>query len=177
MSAKISQAVIGPPPSNPNENQILQKSSCNSNESPDLPAPPPGSGKTRNLEIKGAPPDMSRAHASPRCEHVKTNGIRCGSPALRTEPYCYFHRIWRSQPDLKPYLPDPNGIVWNLPILENPEGIQMALQLVLDSVLCNKMDSRRASILLYGLQTAAANVRRTRFDSIACRNQIATELK
>lgn len=26
-----------------------------------------------------------------KCEHIKTNGIRCGSPALRDENICYFH--------------------------------------------------------------------------------------
>ena len=28
-----------------------------------------------------------------RCEHVKVNGTQCGSPALRDQPYCYFHAI------------------------------------------------------------------------------------
>ncbi len=121
---------------------------------------------------------MSAAHRSPRCEHVKSNGIRCGSPALRDQIYCYFHYIWRNhQNDRQPFTPDPNGMVWSLPILEDPDAIQMAIQIVLDSVLCDKMELKRASLLLYGLQTAAANVRRTTFDPTGFRKDITTELK
>jgi len=25
------------------------------------------------------------------CQHIKTDGIRCGSPALRTKTYCFYH--------------------------------------------------------------------------------------
>jgi hypothetical protein len=160
-----------------NENQIFQNPGSNSNQSPDLQISPAKSGKNQNLEIKPHSPDISAAHRSPRCQHVKSNGLPCGSPALRDEIYCYFHRIWRTQPDRQPFRPDPSGFVWNLPILEDPEGIQLALQMVLDSVLSNKMDLKRAGTLLYGLQTAAANVRRTHFDSAGFRKDITTELK
>src|SRR5882757_5386776 len=26
------------------------------------------------------------------CSHIKVNGVRCGSPALRKEVFCYFHQ-------------------------------------------------------------------------------------
>ena len=166
-------------PDNSNDPAILQDLAANSNKSGDLETIPPKSPSPANLQIPPGTPSLEerldRANQSARCEHVKTNGTRCGSPALRTEPYCYFHRIWRSQPERKPFQPDPNGIVWNLPILEDSDGIQMALQLVLDSVLSNHMDLKRASIILYGLQTAAANVRRTNLQPYA--PKVSTELK
>jgi hypothetical protein len=32
---------------------------------------------------------------SPRtCSHIKTNGVKCGSPALRHNTLCYFHYQW-----------------------------------------------------------------------------------
>ncbi|HYL13004.1 MAG TPA: hypothetical protein VEV41_08205 [Terriglobales bacterium] len=31
----------------------------------------------------------------PICEHIKNDGIRCGSPALRGRSFCYFHKRWR----------------------------------------------------------------------------------
>jgi len=162
-----------------NENQTFPTPSPNSNEPPDLAAAPRKSGQNQNLQVYTPTPDISKAHAAPRCEHVKPNGIRCGSPALRDEPYCYFHRIWRNpyQDDHKPFRPDPNGILWNFPVLENADAIQMSIQLVLDSVLANKMELKRASLLLYGLQTAAVNVRRTQFDAGGFRKEITTELK
>ena len=159
------------------ENQNLPTGGANSNESPDLPTPPPKSGENQNLETYPPVPDITPAHRALRCQHVKPNGIRCGSPALRDEIYCYFHRIWRSQPDRQPFRPDPNGMIWNLPILEDADGIQMALQMVLDSVLASKMDLRRANTLLYGLQTAAANVKRTEFDKSWIRENLSTEVK
>jgi len=136
---------------NSNENQILPTSTPNLNEPPDLAAPPRKSGPSQNLPVYTPTPDISKAHAAPRCEHVKPNGIRCGSPALRDETYCYFHRIWRNhyQDDHKPFRPDPNGILWNFPILENADAIQMSIHLVLDSILANKMELKRASLLLY----------------------------
>ena len=162
---------------NSNKNQILETPAANPCKSPDLGTPPPESGQNQNLEIYPRLPDIAPAHRASRCHHIKSNGVRCGSPALRDEIYCYFHRIWRSQPDRQPYRPDPNGALYNLPLLEDADGVQMALQQVLDSVLANKMDLRRANTLLYGLQTAAANVKRTEFDKSWIRENLSTEVK
>ena len=29
-----------------------------------------------------------------RCQHIKVNGIQCGSPALKDRKFCYFHQRW-----------------------------------------------------------------------------------
>jgi hypothetical protein len=34
-------------------------------------------------------------YSFPTCQHIKKNGIRCGSPALRGRSFCYFHTRWR----------------------------------------------------------------------------------
>ena len=34
---------------------------------------------------------MRAAQRAPRCQHVKADGRRCGSPALNDRPYCYAH--------------------------------------------------------------------------------------
>ena len=172
-------------PVNSNDSEILQNPAANPNKNGDLEPSPAKSPQIENFQIAPPPPTrkltleerLERAHGTARCQHVKSNGVRCGSPALRDEIYCYFHSNWRTQPDRHPFRPDPNAIVWEFPVLEDADAIQMSLQLVMNSVLANKMDLKRASLLLYGLQTAAANVRRTRFDWIADRKEIATELK
>src|SRR4051812_15167441 len=162
---------------------ILQNSSANPNQPGDPAAPLRKSPPLGNLQVAPPPPTLEdrlqRANRTARCEHVKPNGLRCGSPALREEIYCYFHRLWRNpyQPDEQPYRPDANGVLWNFPVLENADAIQLSIQLVLDSVLANRMDLKRASLLLYGLQTAAVNVRRTHFDPAPHRKEISTELK
>jgi len=37
----------------------------------------------------------------PLCRHIKTNGIRCKSPAINRLPYCYYH--FRSLQRHRPY--------------------------------------------------------------------------
>jgi len=110
-----------------------------------------------------------------RCEHIQFNGNRCGSPALRDEIYCYFHRIWRHQPDCMPHRPDPSGALFDLPLLEDANGVQLAIQQVLQALVANKMDVRRAYTLLFGLQTAASNIKRTDFQPYA--PKVMTELR
>lgn len=147
-----------------------------SNESGELPSVPAKSPEKRNLRI-ASPQDLidrlRAANRSARCRHVKSNGQRCGSPALRNGIFCYFHEIWRCCPIGHPHGPDPSGAVYKLPLLEDANGVQMALQQVLDSILANKMDLRRAQVLLYGLQTASANARHTHFNAMS---DVTTEL-
>jgi hypothetical protein len=64
-----------------------------------------------------------------------------------------------------------------LPLLEDADGIQMAIQQVLESIISNKMDLKRANTILYGLQTAASNIKRTHFDGAGLRREVSTELR
>src|SRR5437870_2347945 len=96
-----------------------------------------------------------------QCEHIKANGLRCGSPALRQRRYCYFHfcahdlrRRRRQQPNA-PFV---------LPLLEDANSIQMAIQQVAEAVLEERIDNKRAGLLLFALQTAACNLKNTDFD-------------
>ena len=64
-----------------------------------------------------------------RCQHIKVNGIQCGSPALRDERRCFFHEqcLVRSRRDL---LFNEPGIS-QLASLEDANSIQLALAEVL----------------------------------------------
>ncbi len=92
------------------------------------------------------------------CNHIKTNGSVCESPALHDQEYCYFHtaqrqRIRRQRRAARLNLP------FQLPLLEDAASIQMAISDVLNALLAHQIDHKTAGLLLYGLQTAAVNVR------------------
>ncbi len=108
------------------------------------------------------------------CRHIHTNGKRCGSPALRKQTYCYYHRsLHRTHNPNAAYdreavvltAKSDNGrdqLLWPVPKLEIPaledrESIQVALSLIIGALARNDMDNKRASTLLYGLQIASSN--------------------
>ena len=33
-----------------------------------------------------------QSNEAPRCQHIKTNGTQCGSPALKDNQFCYYHQ-------------------------------------------------------------------------------------
>lgn len=93
------------------------------------------------------------------CTHIKVTGIRCGSPALRGEQFCYFHqRMVRGV-----RLPSESRI-HPLALIESPESIQASLMEVLNAIARNNIDLKRATLLLRGLSIAAKNASRARFD-------------
>ncbi len=88
----------------------------------------------------------------PQCQYIKTNGLRCGSPALRRQRFCYFH-YEVNRPTM--------GI--GIPALEDANAIQIALTDVARAVADERLDLKRATVLVYALQTASANLKRVVF--------------
>jgi hypothetical protein len=103
-----------------------------------------------------------------QCEFVKTNGARCGSPALRNYFYCYFHRN-----SLEPTAPAGMSS-FKLPMLEDPETIQVAITRVLRGLAYGTIDVVRAKFMLYGLQVASHNLKHANFKP--SQNAIVTDL-
>jgi hypothetical protein len=89
----------------------------------------------------------------PRCQHLKVNGTQCGSPALHGKRFCYFH----SRHQLKP----TKDSAFDFPTLEDANAIQIALMQVIRAIADNKIECKRAGLLLYALQTASFNLKRT----------------
>jgi hypothetical protein len=84
------------------------------------------------------------------CRHIMPSGKKCHSPALRDKPYCYYHTNLHR-------LADPaSAAAKQLPLnaIEDASGIQIALTQVLGALNSPYMDTRRAGLLLYGLQIA-----------------------
>ncbi len=103
-----------------------------------------------------------------QCEHIKTNGEFCGSPALRGRNYCYFHlthigrriRAERVHAIAVANSLDSSVVPLELPPLEDANSIQIALMQVVDAILHNRLDTKRAGLVLYALQTASSNLAR-----------------
>jgi hypothetical protein len=100
---------------------------------------------------------MSSLNTSPRCAHIKVNGAKCGSPALKPDTFCFFHARWREEHvNLNQKSSAPAGI--DLPILEDAYSIQMVLSQVMRLLLTGEIDKKSAGLLLYALQTASYNL-------------------
>ena len=108
-------------------------------------------------EVRRSQEHLTLANRAPRCVHVKPNGVRCGSPALKGLPWCHFHDRWL------------NGSEENsFPPLEDGNGVQVALMYVLERLRREAFAGGQVNVpvakaLLYGLQTASWNLRHTNF--------------
>lgn len=112
------------------------------------------------------------------CAHVLANGKICQGPALRDSNLCYWHHKARHRRRHCERISGPAGgsaspgIV--LPVLEDGNAIQVSLQEVLHALLDGRLDSRRAGLLLYGLQVATSNLRRLDIKPWHSEEQIAS---
>ena len=100
-----------------------------------------------------------------RCQHLKTNGTQCGSPALRRNRFCYFHKRYQEERiRLNVDRRRRATATFFLPVLEDANSIQMSLMQIMRLVLTGQIEHKTASLLLYALQTASTNLRLVRFD-------------
>ncbi len=96
---------------------------------------------------------MSDETTIPRCQHIKFNGIQCGSPALRSKNFCYFHnRIRYQRPD------------YDIPVLEDANSVQFAVMEVVRGLMEDQLDPKKAALVLYGLQIASINLKHVSFE-------------
>jgi hypothetical protein len=120
--------------------------------------------------------------ATEYCRHIRPNGTRCRSYALNGELRCFWHKglqqrhrsITPTPVEMPPEHADPDFLAahpltaqfyaprpleLDFPELEDRASIQLALSMLLGAMARNRIDSRRAGPLLYGLQVASSNVR------------------
>lgn len=96
----------------------------------------------------------------PRCRFIRADGTKCGSPALKGERMCYFHS--RTEGTAKRKGKAGAAVErFQVPVLEDDLAIQMAVTNVCRQLASEPFDTKRASLLLYGLQVASVAVRRT----------------
>jgi len=108
-----------------------------------------------------------------RCQHIKTNGTQCGSPALRPSgpkrgpqgtplrdgKFCYHHQECRPE---RVTVKGGDGKASEIlvPVFEDSHAIQTMVRQVVMLMLEDKIDDKKAGRVLYALQIAAANLRR-----------------
>jgi len=92
------------------------------------------------------------------CTHVKVNGVPCGSPALRGEIFCYFH-----QRMIRGVRTPPKSRLHPIALIEDEEGIQASLMEVINALVRNTIDFRRAQLILRALHIAVKNSPRVHF--------------
>jgi hypothetical protein len=95
-----------------------------------------------------------------RCQHIKTNGTQCGSPALREETFCYYHS--ESRPERVKVAGEGGGAGGEIlfPVLEDAHSVQVVVRQVAMLVLEGKIDNKKAGLVLYALQIASSNLKR-----------------
>jgi len=100
-----------------------------------------------------------------RCQHLKVNGTQCGSPALRRNSFCYFHKLHHEERIVlnADRARRRHNITIELPVLEDANSIQVTLMQIMRLIVAGQIDGKTAGLLLYALQTASANLPRTSF--------------
>src|SRR4029077_12824040 len=111
-----------------------------------------------------------------RCRHIKVNGTQCGSPALRSKNFCFYHQKDRPCP-----LPCYSDIEYatgeiTLPFFEDAHSVQAVIRQVVQMVLQKRLERKTASLLLYALQIASSNLKRMELEKPQP-EQVVTDLE
>jgi hypothetical protein len=77
---------------------------------------------------------------------------------MRGEQFCYFH-----QRMIRSVRTPPQSRLHPIALIEDEESIQVALMEVINALMRNTIDVKRASLILRALNIAARNIRRMKF--------------
>jgi len=96
----------------------------------------------------------------PRCQHIKVDGVQCGSPSLRRKRFCFFHKRLR---DRHARVQRIRSTV-SLPMVEDANSLHLALMDVLQNIATGRLEPKRGGLMLYGLQIVSTNLKRVNFE-------------
>jgi len=130
----------------------------------------PCTGATAEPAIAPPPPVATKPSGFAVCEHIKDNGFRCGSPALRARHFCYFHsRAHR-----------PVGRFgqrnYRSPIPETVESLQVAMAHVMQALASGDITPKHANSMLYSISLATNLLRNRKSLTQAEQAGMVTEL-
>lgn len=112
--------------------------------------------KAKLLRLANQKRKLKLADEAPRCEHIKTNGQRCGSPAIKGTQLCYFHGETRKQRES-----EAAAKVADLPVLEDMHSIQLAVMRVCGLLASKAIEEKTARVLFDGLRLAQKTLTET----------------
>ena len=94
------------------------------------------------------------------CDHLKEDGVPCGSPALRGKKLCYFHqRDYKRSQYAAGVVRRADVLGPRLPRMKSLADIQAALYEVMNALGAHRVPLRRAGARLFDLQQAAEALR------------------
>jgi hypothetical protein len=94
------------------------------------------------------------------CNYPKSDGVPCGSPALRDEKFCYFHhRDHKRSKYSAAAIRRAEVLGPRLPRMKSLAEIQAALYKVMNAIIDHRVSYQRAGRILFDLQQAAAPMR------------------
>jgi hypothetical protein len=107
----------------------------------------------------------------PRCEHIRDNGKRCGTPPVKGRPFCYYHGRLHSDFIL------PGHPAYVAPLLESNEAVQLALHHIYVALSKNLLDPQQARVLLATIRLAQQNLNRGASPSYDSTDEITPKMQ
>ena|SRR5271165_788057 len=95
------------------------------------------------------------------CNHLKQDGVPCGSPALRGEKLCYYHqRDHRRSQYAAGAIRRADVLGPRLPRMKSLADIQLALYEVLTALVARLVPLQRAGRILFDLEQASMTLQK-----------------
>ena len=94
------------------------------------------------------------------CDHLKEDGVLCGSPALRGKKLCYFHQRDHKRTQYAAGVIRRADVLGpRLPPMKSLADIQAALYEIVTALAAHRVPLQRAGARLFDLQKAASSLR------------------
>ena len=106
----------------------------------------------------------------PICQHIKDNGLRCGTPALNGRHFCYYH--------CRAHFPGARILTrkYRAPIPETVASLQVALAHTMQALTSGDMTPKQANSALWSIQLGMNLLRQSSALTKSELGQVVTEI-
>ncbi|MGZ4788396.1 MAG: hypothetical protein ACXVZX_07730, partial [Terriglobales bacterium] len=102
----------------------------------------------QNVNQPASEPSISKPLV-PICQHIKDDNIRCGTPAIKARPFCYYHNRAHA------HTPRIGERGYRAPLVETVESLQLMVTQVAEALGAGRITDKTAGKLLYAVQIAS----------------------